>query len=56
MLLSGVKEKHWKVTFFFSARVPLVFASDIKYTTVESVLGQRSSHEWSVSLVKTGDE
>lgn len=42
--------------FFFLARVPLVFASDIKYATVESVLGQRSSHEWSVSLVKTGDE
>lgn len=57
MLLSGVKEKHWKVTFFFFlVRVPLVFASDIKYATVESVLGQRSSHEWSVSLVKTGDE
>lgn len=59
MLLSGVKEKHWKVPlffFFFLACVLLLFASDIKCATVESVLGQRPSHEWSVSLVKTGDE
>lgn len=69
-MFCAVKHLAWKIrafergegktlesdSFFFSARVPLVFASDIKYATVESILFQRSSHEWSVSLVKTGDE